>query len=242
MPFPLLTIITVTKNCVETLERTLLSVQTIKNEDIEYLVIDGVSTDGTLELVNSHTVVDRFISEPDTGIYNAMNKGVELAQGMYVLFINGDDELVEDGFPEVMQALREKKANIVCATTLVGSLISPSEILIAKPWHLLFFNSIPHPSAFVSTSLMKKYRFREDIRIASDYGFFLRAYLDHTHFVIVPAVTALHHRGGASADTYRSLAEIKKIRMEHLGWRYYFFEGVRASYGAIKKKFHSVSK
>ncbi|MDP2030655.1 MAG: glycosyltransferase family 2 protein [Thiobacillus sp.] len=232
MPAPLLTIVTVTKDCAATLEKTLRSVLAVKNADIEYIVIDGVSTDGTLDLLARYEgLVDQLVSEPDTGIYNAMNKGVSLAKGAYILFINGDDELLAPGFSAVERVLREGGGEIVCAITLVGSVATPSETLAAQPWRLPFYNSIPHPSTFVATSLLKQYRFREDLRIASDYDLFLRLFLARHRFVQVNAVTALHMRGGASGNSELSQAEIEQIRRERLGWAYPLANAVRRMHG-----------
>lgn len=228
MSLPVLTIVTVTKNCAATLERTLLSVAAVKRGDIEYIVIDGVSSDGTLELLARYKgLVDRVVSEPDSGIYNAMNKGVALARGAYVLFINGDDELLSRGFPAVKEALRKRTSEIVCAVTLVGSADAPSERLVARPWRLPFYNSIPHPSTFVASALLRRYRFREDLRIAADYDLFLRLFLARHRFAKVDAATALHTRGGASGNSALSQAEIEQIRRERLGWLYPLTNGVR---------------
>lgn len=232
---PVLSIVTVTWNCAATLERTLRSVQAIKTAEMEYIIVDGVSTDGTLELARSYGgLVDILQSEPDTGIYNAMNKGVALARGDYVLFINGDDELIADGFPAVMQSLRDKTADVVCATTVVGRPESPDEVLTATPWHLLFFNSIPHPSSFTARKLLQAYPFREDLRIASDYDFFLKTYLDRRSYHVLPAVTALHQRGGASGNTQRSQAEVDQIRRDHLRWRYPLISLAQRIYRALR--------
>ncbi len=216
-----LSIITVTKNCRSTLERTLLSLKKIKNESIEYIIIDGVSTDGTLDLISKYNdIVDHCISEPDTGIYNAMNKGINHAKGDYILFINGDDELIGDGFPDVLREVETGQPDIICATTLVGTEKDPVEKLIAKPFHLFFYNSIPHPSSFVKTRLLKKMPFREDLKIAADYNFFLSAYLKRYKFTIIKSTTALHQRGGASGDVELSNKEIEAIRSYHLGFLY----------------------
>lgn len=226
MTQPRLTLVTVTKNCALTVERTFRSVRAVKSSAIEYLVIDGVSTDGTLDLIRAYSdVIDHTVSEPDTGIYNAMNKGVKLARGAYLLFINGDDELIAEGFPALMEGLESRLAEIVSATTLVGSREMPSETLVARPHRLPFYNSIPHPSTCVATPLMRRYGgFREDLRIASDYDLFLRAHIDRRSFASIPAVTALHHRGGASGNTERSAIEVDMIRKARLGWRYPILE------------------
>jgi len=95
----LLSIITVTKNCGLTITRTLESVRSVKSRDIQYVIVDGESTDETLDIIRSQDgLVDILISEKDSGVYNAMNKGVTLATGQYVLFLNGDDRIVADGF------------------------------------------------------------------------------------------------------------------------------------------------
>jgi glycosyltransferase involved in cell wall biosynthesis len=216
-----LTIITVTKNCAMTVNNTLESVRAIKRPGIEYLVIDGASVDGTLHAIHSQReLVDQLVSEPDTGIYNAMNKGVKLAKGRYVLFINGDDVLVADGFSVIMDLLTKGQDGIICATTLVDGLDASNEVLVAKPWQLPFINSIPHPSSFVRRELLQLNPFREDLRIVSDYDFFLGAYLSGHKFRVIPVITALHKRGGASGDVQRSQAELEKVRRDRLGWGY----------------------
>lgn len=230
-----LTIVTVTKNCASTIDRTLDSVSAVKRPGVEYVVVDGVSTDATLEAIRSRGgLVDQLVSESDSGIYNAMNKGVRLARGRYVLFINGDDALVADGFSTVIDALVRGQDEIVCTTTLVGELASPTETLVAKPWRLPFFNSIPHPSSFVRRELLLRSPFREDLRIVSDYDFFLGAYLAGQSFRVLPVVTALHQRGGASGDVQRSQAELERVRRERLGWRYPFINAVAALFRQCK--------
>lgn len=231
----LLSIVTVTWNCAGTIGKTLASVQAVKQHGIEYIVVDGVSTDGTLEIVRRYdALVDLLVSEPDTGIYNAMNKAVALARGEYVLFINGDDELVTVGFPEAITALRDQKADIVCTTTILAEEGVDGTALVAQPYRLPFFNAVPHPSSFVKTSLLKTLPFREDLRIASDYDFFLQAYLSHRSFRIIHAVTALHRPGGTSSDRQRSIDEISRIRRERLGWRVHAFDIVHRVYRVLK--------
>lgn len=232
---PLLSIITVTWNCVATLEKTLCSVEAIKTDEMEYIIVDGVSTDGTLELAQRYgTLVDTLQSEPDRGIYHAMNKGVGLAKGRYVLFINGDDVLVADGFATVTDSMAMGQGEIICATTYVGQLASPTETLVGKPWQLPFFNSIPHPSSFVRRELLLRSPFREDLRIVSDYDFFLCAYLAGHSFRVLPVVTALHQRGGASGDSHRSKVELEKVRRERLGWRYPLINSLAVIYRHCK--------
>jgi glycosyltransferase involved in cell wall biosynthesis len=91
---PVLSVITVVYNNVEDIERTIQSVVNQTYPSIEYIIIDGNSTDGTKEKINKYaTRLSKFISEKDNGIYDAMNKGLALATGDYVLFMNSGDEI-----------------------------------------------------------------------------------------------------------------------------------------------------
>lgn len=231
-----LSIITVTRNCSKTILDTLQSVARVKLNNIEYVVVDGASDDGTLAILHAAgELIDTLISEPDSGIYDAMNKAVKLARGDYVLFINGDDALIQDGFVDVVSTLESNVYDIVCATTLADSHISPVEILTARPSRLLFFNSVPHPSSFVRRELLLRNPFRTDLRIASDYDFFLCQYLSRQTFKILPVVTALHHRGGASGSIEKSISEIDIVRKERLGNLYPMLNFIAAIYRYVKR-------
>lgn len=235
----LLSIITVTRNCSQTLQRTLKSVACVKSkyiEYIEYIVVDGASVDGTLDVLKSSgDLIDTLLSEPDSGIYDAMNKAVGLARGEYVLFINGDDELIEDGFKVVIPTLERRFFNIICASTLARNDVSSDEVLVAKPSRLMFFNSVPHPSSFVRRELLLRSPFREDLRIVSDYDFFLGAYLAGQSFCVLSVLTALHQRGGASGDVLRSQEELEFVRRDRLGWRYPLINAAASLYRKCKR-------
>ena len=96
MSNPPLTVVTVTWNCVDVLPVTIASLQKQTRRDFEWLVIDGGSNDGTLELLEQHReLVDVLVCEPDRGIYDAMNKGIALAKGRYINFMNAGDAFFE---------------------------------------------------------------------------------------------------------------------------------------------------
>lgn len=244
MPQPTLSIITVTKNCVATLGKTFNSVHAVKSDDLEYIVVDGASTDGTVNLVrNSDKLVDKFISEPDLGIYNAMNKGLDLATGKYILFINGDDELLPRNFLNIWPTLVAGKHELVSAESQVIEHLNYHPNLVAEPWKLPFYNSIPHPSTFVLTSLLRKYRFREDLRIAADYDLFLRLHLDGKCFFRVDFPIAIHRRGGASGNATLSTQEMSSIRREKLGLvRYYLSNWIWGLYRQSKSLVKVISR
>lgn len=233
---PLVSIITVTKNCNSTIARTLKSVAAIKSADIQYIVVDGKSDDGTLATIATYgDLVDILVSEDDTGIYNAMNKGVQLASGKYIQFINGDDELLADGFIQAKSVLKSTDADVFCCSSRIGSDGGSAEILLAQPWRLFFYNSVPHPSSYVLGETLKRYGFREDLKIASDYDLFLRLLLFGKKFTVADFVTAIHHRGGLSSNIDLSQMEIELIKRERLGWVYYIISTLQWVYRSIKK-------
>lgn len=237
----ILTIITVTKNCVQTIERTIKSVELAKSSKVEYVVIDGVSDDGTLEVIKKYSeTIDCVISEPDTGIYNAMNKGVTKANGDFVLFINGDDELIPDGVNKVLALLPSCKEKIICATTqVIGDKDNPTFSYIPDPTKLVYWDSIPHPSSFIKRELLVQFPFREDLKIASDYDFFLKVFLMGTPFKTVPHQSAIHYYGGASSDANTVKAESDLILTEHLGWwRAYYYKSILSLWRKIRKIVH----
>ncbi|MDO8343841.1 MAG: glycosyltransferase family 2 protein [Cellvibrio sp.] len=221
---PLVSIITVTKNCVSTIERTLESIQAIKTPDIQYIVIDGKSVDGTLATIERYgNLVDILISEEDSGIYNAMNKGAEVAQGKYILFLNGDDHILADGFNQAKVILEKDAPEILsCRSEVVTQYGENASTIGPSLWRLYFFNSIPHLSTFVSAELQRKFKFREVFRIAADYDLFLRMYLKGHRFMLSEFVTSVHYRGGFSNNLKQVIIEIRQIRKDNLGSVLYF--------------------
>ncbi|MCY1133837.1 glycosyltransferase family 2 protein [Bacteroides fragilis] len=119
---PLVTIITVCYNAETTIEKTILNVINQTYADIEYIIIDGGSNDGTIEIINKYAnKISYWMSEPDRGIYDAMNKGIKLAKGDWVSFMNSGDSFYSlDTVEDVVQFIREEydviygSVNVVC--------------------------------------------------------------------------------------------------------------------------------
>lgn len=170
-------IITVCYNNLEGLKRTYESVrsQTSRNE-IEWIIIDGASTDGTPDWLKAHTAeIDKWVSEPDSGIFNAMNKGIRLATGEYCLFMNSGDPLSSSDVIEK------------CLPYLDGADLIYGDQKVYDPkngksdyWHAkypmrpvdLMDSTLPHQATFIRTALHKTKLYREDIGIMGDYIFF----------------------------------------------------------------------
>lgn len=113
--YPLVTYITVTYNCKNTLLACMESIWSQAYPNIEHIIIDGESTDGTVDLIEEHKdKIDYYISQPDNGIYNAMNKGVMLANGELICFMNADDSCTPQATEIAVRNYKETKADIIC--------------------------------------------------------------------------------------------------------------------------------
>ena len=170
-----ISIITVCRNSAKTIARTLDSVAMQRYPNIEHLVIDGASTDDTLAVIKGNQRhITSFISEPDEGIYNAMNKGFSLASGDIVAFLNSDDAYIDvEVLSDVMKVFEFHSVDFV-----YGDLLMVDENgLICRDWRSgpipdagLNGSQIPHPVFFVKRSLLAKVIpvFDESYRIAAD--------------------------------------------------------------------------
>jgi glycosyltransferase involved in cell wall biosynthesis len=115
---PVLSVITVVYNAKELLSKTIESIASQTYANIEYIVVDGKSTDGTAELIKQSSVISKYISEPDNGIYDAMNKGLALATGDYVIFINAGDQFYANSTVEQIFA-SAVNADVYYGNTLI---------------------------------------------------------------------------------------------------------------------------
>lgn len=117
----IISIITVTYNCVDVIESTIASIIEQNDSRLEYIIVDGQSTDGTLKIVHQYKDrIDHIMSEPDKGIYDAMNKGLQLATGQYVLFINAGDLLfATDTIAQLIAIIESQHPDILYGETML---------------------------------------------------------------------------------------------------------------------------
>ncbi|MBP6386218.1 MAG: glycosyltransferase [Pseudarcicella sp.] len=175
---PLISIITINFNNKTGLEKTFLSVfhQTVC--DFEYIVIDGNSTDGSKETIAENaTKINYWVSEKDSGIYNAMNKGITAAKGKYLLFLNSGDALADNNVLEkVMLNIQDEAYSFYFGNLYLSKNNVRTQIWV--PHHELSFcvfvsSTLPHPACFIRKDLFDKYGFyNTKNKIVSDWEFF----------------------------------------------------------------------
>ena len=177
----LLSIITINRNRKEDLDATFRSVFSQSDTSFEYIVIDGGSTDGSVELIHENTSrIDYWVSEPDNGIYAAMNKGAKVAKGEYLLFLNSGDRLYDsEVLGRALEMLRNQDSDIVAFN--VGKELAYGRILTYRPPEQVYFrdffeNWLPHCSTCIRSAIFKRVgMYDESMRIVADWKFFILA-------------------------------------------------------------------
>ena len=216
---PLFSIITVVRNAADTVENCIESVKNQSFADFEYIVIDGLSDDGTSEIISAHqSAIHTYVREKDAGIYDAMNKAIAMCRGRYIGIINADDAYFEDTLKNVQKVIIEFPNSQI----IYGGV----EILGKEGRSLLANHSnldqamIAHPSCFVSAEAYRLFgAFNPDFKIAADYDFMLRARNAGAVFHNSGLLLAKYRPGGASAKfRLKSIKEMIAIQGHHLGW------------------------
>lgn len=173
-----LSIVTINFNDHEGLEKTIQSVINQTYKDFEYIVIDGASTDGSVDVIKKYSdQLTHWVSEPDTGIYNAMNKGTRLTQGEYCLFLNSGDFLAADDVLENLFMNNFTEDIVSCGLILFND---KEEWLQLPPNNISLYTfingSLPHPSTLIKREVLNNLGgYNETYRIVSDWCFFLDA-------------------------------------------------------------------
>jgi glycosyltransferase involved in cell wall biosynthesis len=216
-------LITVSFNSIATIQDTIETVKAQTYADsIEYIVVDGDSTDGTKVLLSQENYISKFVSEKDCGIYDAMNKGLQLATGEVVGFINSDDLLLDNFvIQDIVNAFDRTQADVVYSNLYYVDRHETSKIVReweSKPYHQHFFefgNVPPHPTFFIRTKLLDKIGlFNLKYKLAADYEFMFRALkIQNLKSYHLPRFTIKMRLGGA---TNVSLDNIKKQNLEIL--------------------------
>lgn len=211
-----LTVITVCRNALELLPRCIASVQPLYHTAlrVEHLLIDGASTDGSAEyLANACNcgLITRFVSEPDRGIYDAMNKGICLARGRVLVFINADDEIVAGAVPDCCAPLLSGMAGYTVASAWCLEK-GRRRLLRPRMDRVLWRQPYCHQAMYCTRELLLQFDgfAGESFPIGADTDLMRRLYVARVQYEIVPVVAARFYSGGASSapETSRDVYEL----------------------------------
>ena len=214
-----LSVVTISKNNCNGLHQTLESVSSQDYPMIEHIVIDGLSDDGSKELLFSfiHSKEYYYTSSKDNGISDAFNKGLTKSCGDLILFLNSGDTLFSSNtVSKVIDSYSTHKWK--CAVGGVVTLNPKGEEVYIPPtissYFLRFFMFLPHQGFFCEISLHKKFRFDESIKTSMDYDLFLRM-LKGTKIGYLDFIVSVLEPGGVSSDTAKRVSEQSCIRLVH---------------------------
>lgn len=222
---PLISIITVCFNSAKTIRQTIESVLNQTYTNIEYILVDGKSTDNTVEIIKEYEstfaekgIIYRWISEPDNGIYDAMNKGIKMATGEWIGIINSDDWYESDSLMLIASQGTEKKNSVLYGRI---NLWSNGRFLFSKANENLTLLKkgmvIPHPSVFMTKSIYQKIGgFSTDFKIAADWELMIRAYKNKINFCYIESLKVNFACDGiSSAINNKTISEKHQIRKFH---------------------------
>lgn len=220
---PKFSIITVCKNAHESIAETIDSLSSQSYRDFEYLVIDGASTDGTLETVRQHIngFTTNIVSESDAGIYDAMNKGISLAQGDWIYFLNAKDRFAnEDVLQQAADYLRKSpEVDLFYGDAIFSS--EEKQLLVRYDWVTrwnLRFEKLCHQTVFARRVLFQRVgNFDTRYRINADYDWLLRVFCPGYPVAYMGFPIAFYDTTGVSARYTKELnAERKVVRAQYL--------------------------
>jgi glycosyltransferase involved in cell wall biosynthesis len=238
---PLVSIITVVRNAELCLDKTIRSVLSQTYDNVEYIIIDGQSSDGTLDIVRrSDAEIDYWLSEADAGIYDALNKGIALSLGELIGIIGAGDWYERDAVEKAVRAFSRSKADVVYGdvemvdeeTALSYRMRSKSDLMPRT------MGSINHPTVFAKRSIYVSRLFDTRMCIAADYDLFLGLYIDGYRFEHSGGIVTHILTGGVSSS-FLTTVEVFKVHQKYYGLfhavsqfvpsalRYVFYKGRR---------------
>jgi len=229
---PKLSIITVSYNSAKTIEKTILSVinQTYKN--IEYIIIDGSSTDGTVDIIKKYQDrISYWVSEKDGGIYDAMNKGTSIAHGEYLNFMNSDDYFFSNSALEESVEFLNGEYDIVYGNMELRDDSFKQIRNIPSPKYL-WMGHMSHQSSFIKRSTMLKYKYNTSNRIVADYEFFLNVYYNDGKLLKIDKTISSFYSNGFSGQNIKQSIEdwyktVRQFNHNPIIPIYYFYRKIK---------------
>ena len=216
-------VVTVCKNSEAFIERAMKSVIEQTYKDIEYIIIDGDSQDGTREIIDQYSeLLSNFVSEPDSGLYSAMNKGIKLATGEFIYFLNSDDYLFDVNVFQDVVGFISKHPDVEVVYGNVESRSVSGNVRSHKPCRpediakeMICLGNCPiQPAMFFKASLFSRLGFfNESYKIAADYEWFIKLIQDEgLKLYYYPRIIVSYYCGGLSSNIKALFAEVFEIQ------------------------------
>lgn len=239
-----LSIITINYNNHDGLRKTIESIVNQTCKEFQYIVIDGGSTDGSVDVIKTFAnQIDYWVSEPDRGIYHAMNKGIDKAEGEYCLFINSGDCLYNENVIGKCISHLDGGVQIVSGGTYIGGHLRNAFQDISLE---LFYRkgSISHPATFIRTELLEKYHYDESYRIVSDWKFWIQVLIkDDVTYKAIDEVVSIFDLSGISSTNIELCRKENAVVLKELfsdrilvdyrnqydGWENCLYNGIKTS-------------
>ena len=209
-------VITINYNNKDGLRHTIESVVNQTCKDYEYIIIDGGSTDGSVDVIKEYaTAIDYWVSEKDNGVYHAMNKGVAVAKGDYCIFMNSGDSFHSSN---VLNAIIEYQEDIICGKVIKGNSAKPSGH--NKPTITLvdlMRGSLPHQAMFIKRELLEKHPYDERYKILSDWKFSIETIVfENCSFRNIDDIIADYDTSGISTNSNGLLPKDRGLILKEL--------------------------
>jgi glycosyltransferase involved in cell wall biosynthesis len=223
MSGPLISVITPVLNARDTLEQAILSVSGQSYPHVEHIIIDGGSRDGSLELIKANAKrISCWISEKDQGIYDAMDKGIDLAKGDWLYFLGADDRLYSS---DVLSCLFEGLKASEDAVMITGKVLLADSTLFSCRFNAFLFikNTIHHQGVFYRRDVFRNYRYglvqgrdKARYKISADYDLNLKLYCEGARCISTDRIIAECGKGISLAGDFSGYREEMIIRRRHL--------------------------
>lgn len=207
-------------NASKTIEQTILSVLNQTYPNIEYIIIDGDSTDDTVNII--HKYLDKiaiFISEKDDGLYDAMNKGIKLASGEIIGILNSDDTYTKNAVSIIVDNFKDQSKDILYGNAMFVDDTSEIGLYDCSDIEQLWYRmAIPHPATFVRKAVYDKYGlFDTQYPISADYDLMLRLYSEGARFGHIDETLTYFRVGGLSAvKTNIAIKDTRAISLKYI--------------------------
>lgn len=222
-----LSVITVVYNGEKTIERTVQSVIDQKNAEIEYIIVDGGSTDSTMDRIDRYREnISHIISGPDNGIYDAMNKGSRLATGDIIAFLNSDDWYEKDILQYVIKEFENSETDLLCGDANVVNEYG-NKIRKAQLNRRAIFRNLPasHQAVFARREWMEKIGgFCTEYRVSADFEWVTRSLVKGCRIAVLP-MTVVNVSAGGFSEKH---AELSYQEIKEIAFRYYTGTGLEA--------------